>query len=193
MKHQTSIRVSKRLYLYFRELQLFQKVTISKTALYILENYNQQIATQGKNHQKEKKEVEKKKKRGKERHNIRSGTQSIPSKHAAPPPPPPNVFPNPTPSNGRTRKQHNSKKWQSNETKRWPMTTKQTSHNGNQTLKLYHVRTPTLAKAERKTGAVYNIHPRRKAVIYKKAWTPWEVTQSVPILHRPTLKLCALS
>ena len=61
MKHQTSIRVSKRLYLYFRELQLFQKVTISKTALYILENYNQQIATQGKNHQKEKKEVEKKK------------------------------------------------------------------------------------------------------------------------------------
>ena len=42
MKYQTSIRVSKRLYFYFRELQLFQKITISKIVLYILENYNQQ-------------------------------------------------------------------------------------------------------------------------------------------------------
>ena len=41
MKHQTSIRVSKRLYFYFRELQLSQKITISKTVLYISENYNQ--------------------------------------------------------------------------------------------------------------------------------------------------------
>ena len=64
MKHHTSIRVSKRLYFYFRELQLFQKVTINKTALYILENYNQQTTTQGKNHQKEKREAEKREKRG---------------------------------------------------------------------------------------------------------------------------------
>ena len=30
-------------------------------------------------------------------------------------------------------------------------------------------------------------------VIYKEAWTPWEVMQFVPILHRPALKLHALS
>ena len=107
--------------------------------------------------------------------------------------PPPNVFPYPTPSNGRTREQHNSKKWQSNETKRWPMTTKQTSYSGNETLELHQVQTLTLAEVGRKMGAAYNINPRRKEVIYKEAWTPWEVTQSVPILHKPTLKLRALS
>ena len=76
MKHQTSIRVSKRLHFYFRELQLFQKVTISKTALYISkitisktvlyisENYNQQTAIQGKNHKKEEREARKREKRG---------------------------------------------------------------------------------------------------------------------------------
>ena len=42
MKHQTSISISKKLYFYFRELQLLQKITISKTVLYISENYNQQ-------------------------------------------------------------------------------------------------------------------------------------------------------
>ena len=42
-------------------------------------------------------------------------------------------------------------------------------------------------------GAAYNIHPRRKAVIYKEAQTPWEVTQSVPILHILALKLRTLS
>ena len=98
-----------------------------------------------------------------------------------------------TPTNGRTREQHNSEKWQNNKTKRGPMTTKQTSRSGNQTLKLHHVRTLTLAKARRKTGVAYNIHPQRKAVIYKEAWTPWEVTHSIMILHRLTLKLWALS
>ena len=42
-------------------------------------------------------------------------------------------------------------------------------------------------------GVTYNVHPRRKAVIYKEVWTPWEVTQFVSIVHRPALKLCALS
>ena len=100
---------------------------------------------------------------------------------------------NTTPTNGRTREQHNSNKWQNNETKRQPMTTKQTLCSGNQTLKLHHVQTLTLMKVGRKTRAVYNIRARRKVVVYKEAWTPWEVTQSVPILHRPTLKLRALS
>ena len=100
---------------------------------------------------------------------------------------------NTTPTNGGTREQHNSNKWQNNVTKRRPMTTKQTSSSGDRTLKLHHVRNPTLFKAGRKMGAKYNTHPRRKAVIYKEAWTPGEVMWSVPILHRPTLKLRALS
>ena len=118
--------------------------------------------------------------------------------------PPPNVFLDPTPSNGRTREQHistngrtreqhNSNKWQNNETKCWPMTTKQTLRSGNQTLKLHHVQTLMLSKARRKTGAEDSIHLRRKEVIYKEPWTPWEVTQSVSILHRLTLKPRALS
>ena len=64
MKHQTSIRVSKRLHFYFRELQLSQKITISKIIFYISENYNQQTSIQGKNHKKEKREAGKREKRG---------------------------------------------------------------------------------------------------------------------------------
>ena len=76
MKHQTSIFVSKRLYFYFKELQLFQKIIISKTVLCISENYNKKnlslhfrkllpaIATQGKNHKKEKREAGKREKGG---------------------------------------------------------------------------------------------------------------------------------
>ena len=100
---------------------------------------------------------------------------------------------NTTPTNDGTREKHNSKKWQNNETKRRPMTTKQSLRNGDQTLKLHHVRTPTLAKVGREMGAKYNTHPRRKVVIYKETWTPGEVTQSFPILHILTLKLRALS
>ena len=100
---------------------------------------------------------------------------------------------NTIPENGMAKEQHNSNKRQNNETERRPMTTKQTSRNGNQTLKLHHVRNPTLAKEEGKAGAAYNSHPHRKAVIYKEALTPWEVTQSVPILDRPALKQRALS
>ena len=75
MKHQTSIRVSKRLHFYFRELQLSQKITISRTVLYISENYNQQTGIQGKSRKKEKREAKKKKKkRGEERYSIRNGT-----------------------------------------------------------------------------------------------------------------------
>ena len=64
-------------YTYFQKIVLlFQKITINKIVLYILENYNQQnhslhlrklqpaITTQGKNHKKEKREVEKREKMG---------------------------------------------------------------------------------------------------------------------------------
>ena len=50
-----------------RELQLAQKITISKTVLDISENYNRQTPSQGKNHKKGKrktKEKEKREKRG---------------------------------------------------------------------------------------------------------------------------------
>ena len=122
-----------------------------------------------------------------------------------PPPPPPRTCSltqlhqmtglgsNTTPKNCGTTEQRNSNKWQNNETKCRPMTTKQTSRSGDQTLKLHHVRTPTLSKTGRKLGAKYNTQPRRKVVIYKEAWTPGEVTQSILILHRPTLKVSTLS
>ena len=45
-------------------LSTSQKITISKTVPYISENYNQQIATQGKNHKKEKWEAGKREKSG---------------------------------------------------------------------------------------------------------------------------------
>ena len=64
MKHKTSIRVFKGLYFYFKELQLFHKITISKTVLYISKNCNQQTTIQGKKHKKEKKEAEEREKRG---------------------------------------------------------------------------------------------------------------------------------
>ena len=50
-----------------RELQLSQKITISKAILGISENYNRQTTSQGKNHKKgknKKKEKEKREKRG---------------------------------------------------------------------------------------------------------------------------------
>ena len=46
--------ISKRLYFYFKELQLFQKITIKKTVLYILENYNQQQPLKAKTTRKRK-------------------------------------------------------------------------------------------------------------------------------------------
>ena len=71
MKHQTSIRVSKRLHFYFRELQLSQKITISKTILYISENYNQPFKAKT---IRKKKWKPKKEKREEERYSIRNGT-----------------------------------------------------------------------------------------------------------------------
>ena len=88
---------------------------------------------------------------------------------------------------------HNSNKWQNHETKCRPRTIIQTSRRGNQILKLHHVRTPALTKAGRKTKEADNMQLRRKENIYKEAWMPWEVTQSVPILHRPALKPHAFS
>ena len=64
MKHYTSIRVSKRLHSYFRDLQLFQKITISKIIFYILENYNQPFKAKT---IRTKKGKPKKEKRGEER------------------------------------------------------------------------------------------------------------------------------
>ena len=93
--------------------------------------------------------------------------------------PPTDMFPSLVPSKGRTREQHNSHmggireqrnsyKWQNVETKRRPTTTKQTPHSGDQTLKLRHVRTPTLSKRRGRLGAEYNIDHRRKEIIYRE-------------------------
>ena len=71
MKHHTSICVSKKLHFYFRELQLSQKITISKTILYISENYNQPFKAKT---IRKKKWKPKKEKRGEERYSIRNGT-----------------------------------------------------------------------------------------------------------------------
>ena len=65
MKHQTSKHVSKILYFYFRELQLFQKVTMSKTAL-----CKQSLKAKTTRKRKEKPGKEK---RWEERYSIRNG------------------------------------------------------------------------------------------------------------------------
>ena len=59
---------------------------------------------------------------------------------------------NVTPTTSGTREQCNSYKGQNDETKRRPTTTKQTPRSGDQTLKLHHVRTPTLSKRGRRLG-----------------------------------------
>ena len=129
-----------------------------------------------------------------------SRLKNIPSECVAPP----NIFPGLVPSMGRTREQHNSHKggtrekhnsykWQNVETKRRPTITKQTPRSGDQTLKLHHVRTPTLSKRGKRWRAEYNTDLQRKAVVYKETWNAWESTQYVLILHGFTLKPRALS
>ena len=80
-EHQTSTRVSKRLYSYYsylRKLQsvkpfsMSQKITISKAVFYISENYNRQTPSQGENHKKEKKKKKEKEKRGDKRYSRRN-------------------------------------------------------------------------------------------------------------------------
>ena len=89
--------------------------------------------------------------------------------------------------------QRNPSKWQNDEIKCQPPTTKWTSCSGDQTLKLHCVQTPTLSERGKNLGAEYNTHHRRKAVIYKETWTPEETTQSIPILQRPAFKPHSLS
>ena len=180
-------------------LQLSHKITINKAVLYISENYNRQTPSQGENHKKEKKKNKEKEKIGEERYSKRNGLEAFKARRPLQASPLTQIHKmvglgnNATPITSGTRKQCNPNKWQNDETKHRPTTTKQSSHSGDQTLKLHHVRTPTLSKTERKLGEEYNTHHRRKAVIYKEDYTPGKVTQSVPILHRPTLKLFTLS
>ena len=71
MKHYTSIPVSKRLHFYFRDLQLFQKITISIIILCILENYNHPFKAKT---TRTKKWKPKKEKIGEKRYSIRNRT-----------------------------------------------------------------------------------------------------------------------
>ena len=91
------------------------------------------------------------------------------------------MFADPVPSMGRTREQHNSHKGgtrekhnsykrQSIETKSGPAITRQTPCSDDQTLKLHHVRTPTLSKRGRRLGAEYDTDRQREAAIYKETW-----------------------
>ena len=73
--NKTSIRVSKRLYFYFKELQLFKKITISKTVLYISEKYNQRTTkSRQKPHERKRKMKPEKEKIGEERNSMRNET-----------------------------------------------------------------------------------------------------------------------
>ena len=85
MKHQTSIRVSKRLYFYFRELQLFQKITINNRSLHLrklqsakLFPTSQKITISKQPFKaktiRKRKGKPKKEKREEERYSIRNGT-----------------------------------------------------------------------------------------------------------------------
>ena len=104
-----------------------------------------------------------------------AGLKNIPSEHNASF----EYVPSPIPSMGRTREQHNSHKggtrekhnsykWQNIETKRRPAITGQTLCSDDQTLKLHHVRTPTLPKRGRRLGEEYDTNRQREAVIYKE-------------------------
>ena len=75
---------------------------------------------------------------------------------------------NTTPTREELGKKNNSYKWQNVETKRRPAITRRTPCSDNQTLKLHHVRAPTLSKRERRLGAEYDTDRQRKVVIYKE-------------------------
>ena len=53
---------------------------------------------------------------------------------------------------------------------RRPTITRRTSCSDAQTMKLHHVRTPTLSKRGRRSGAEYDTDRRREAIIYKETW-----------------------
>ena len=93
------------------------------------------------------------------------------------------MLPGPVPSMGRNREQHNSHKrgtrekhnsykWQNVETKCRPATTKQIPRNGDQTLKLHHVRTPTLSKRGRRWERSITQTIEERRLFIKKPGTP---------------------